>query len=441
MSIKHRMQAINTLIAKYCNIFMFSWKNRSKNDDNFFNIQEAEFLPAALSIQEKPASPTIKLVIRSIILLLIIITTWAIFGKTDVVINATGKVIASGHTKTISSVEVGKITAINVKDGQKVRMGDVLIELDVNTLIAEKNKALSEYEALIKNKKVYEHIILIIEKGKNQSQISDSDIDVYNRVISSYDDYFSKISKINKEIKSLYKQIDNQKKIVKDLLELKSMRIISDHEYIEKLNQLEEKISQRDKLIDEKKIIQSEMLYKARENLAEINKTISTEKQEIIRAESRKELLSITSPIDGIVNQISVHTIGGTVPANQPIMLIVPESDSVEIEGFVLNKDIGFVNDGQNVIVKIDAFEYTKYGTISGKITRVSNDAINDEKQGLLYPIKVLLSQNYLNVDGEKKFLNPGMQTSIEIKLGKRRLIEYFLSPVLKYKQESLNER
>jgi hemolysin D len=136
-----------------------------------------------------------------------------------------------------------------------------------------------------------------------------------------------------------------------------------------------------------------------------------------------------------------MHTVGGIVTPAQELMVIVPQSAQLEIEAYVENRDIGFVYEGQAAAIKLDAFPFTKYGTLEGEIIDLSDDAISDEDKGLVYKARVSLKQSAMQVDGKQVKLGPGMAVSVEIKTGKRRLIEFFLAPLLKYKDESIRER
>jgi len=170
--------------------------------------------------------------------------------------------------------------------------------------------------------------------------------------------------------------------------------------------------------------------------------------------------MTLTAPVDGTVQQLAIYTVGGVVTPAQQLMLIVPKGNTLEVEAFVQNKDIGFVNDHQKAEIKIETFPFTKYGTIHGTVLHVSNDAIqmesrqaqtNDNKinsadnrdkpSGLVYTARVQLNKSTMQVEGKTINLTPGMAVTVEIKTGKRRLIEYFLSPLLQYKDESLRER
>lgn len=151
--------------------------------------------------------------------------------------------------------------------------------------------------------------------------------------------------------------------------------------------------------------------------------------------------MQLTSPVDGTVQQLVVHTVGGVVTPAQPVMVIVPRDNPLEVEAFLENKDIGFVKPNQDAEVKIETFQYAKYGTLHAKVMSVSHDAINDEKRGLIYPMRVKMDKANINVDGTSVSSSPGMAVSVEIKTGKRRVIEYFLSPLMQHTSESLRER
>lgn len=151
--------------------------------------------------------------------------------------------------------------------------------------------------------------------------------------------------------------------------------------------------------------------------------------------------MTLTAPVDGTVQQLAVHTVGGVVTPAQPLMMIVPKDNMIEVEAYVENKDIGFVNPGQAAVVKIETFPLTKYGTIEAKVTHVSNDAVNDEKRGLIFPARVNLARSTIQVENKTVNLSPGMAVTVEVKIAQRRVVEYFLSPLMQYKDESLRER
>ena len=171
-----------------------------------------------------------------------------------------------------------------------------------------------------------------------------------------------------------------------------------------------------------------------------VQKAVSLD-QEWVKADQRGRLMHMTSPVAGTVQQLAVHTVGGVVTPAQPLMVIVPKENVLEVEAMLPNKEIGFVNPGQDAEVKVETFPFTKYGTLHGTITQVSSDAIQDEKLGLIYSTRVKLAKDTIQVENKTVRLTPGMAVTVEVKTGTRRVIEYFLSPLMQVTSESLRER
>ena len=169
--------------------------------------------------------------------------------------------------------------------------------------------------------------------------------------------------------------------------------------------------------------------------------SVTQYEQETKKNKQRQDIMNLTAPVSGLVQQLAIHTVGGVVTEAQPLLAIVPDNETVEVEAMVENKDIGFVRVGQTAVVKIESFPYTRYGNIEGIVESVSHDAVQDEQRGLIFPARVRLKQTYLVVDGVKVNLTSGMAVSAEIKTGKRRVIDYFLSPLREYSKEGLRER
>ena len=170
----------------------------------------------------------------------------------------------------------------------------------------------------------------------------------------------------------------------------------------------------------------------------------------------------LTAPVDGVVQQLAVHTVGGIVTPAQALAVVVPADSHIEIEAMVSNRDIGFVHAGQEAEIKIDTFSFTRYGLLNGKVLSVSQDAITRDKpqdksdaktpgaestssepkgQEMNYAARVSLDRTQMQVEDRLVNLSPGMAVTVEIKTGTRRIISYLLSPVLRYKQEVLRER
>ena len=176
-----------------------------------------------------------------------------------------------------------------------------------------------------------------------------------------------------------------------------------------------------------------------REAQADLKRQAATQEQ--AKATQREKLTTLTAPVTGTVQQLAAHTSGGVVTEAQTIMVIVPDGAQVTAQVTLENKDIGFVNAGQTAEIKLETFPYTRYGTVLGRVDVVTADAVNDEKRGAIFPVTLTLGKGAIDVDGKMIRLSPGMNLTAEIKTGKRRVIEYLLSPIQRAGNESLRER
>jgi hemolysin D len=374
--------------------------------------------------------------------------------------------------------------ALNVEEGQSVKAGDLLIELDTRGSDAERDKAEGDRQLALLQMERAKALLGAINQSANQSTHQGSlktkepkltpiegidEAHYQNEVIHLADqwrDFMAKRNRISSQIARYSAALPLAQSRADDYALLFKTRDVSGHAYIEKeqaridlQGQLDDAKTQLASLITETRKTAQDDLYQA-------TRIWSGAKQDLKKAGAHSEQLRITSPVDGVVQQLTVHTVGGVVPAAQPLMLIVPSSHTVELEAYVENKDIGFMREGQSAQVKIDAFEYTKYGTVPAKVTHVSRDAVDlsgvsnpnpsansasgangsaDKgsmpKGGLMYAVKVTLDKPYMVIDGKEVPLSPGMTGSVEIKTGSRRVIEYVLSPLITHSKESLRER
>ena len=185
----------------------------------------------------------------------------------------------------------------------------------------------------------------------------------------------------------------------------------------------------------------SEFHRQVLERLEESRRRVSATTQELRKAQTRVKAHTLTAPVDGVVQQLVVHNIGAIVTPAQELMVIVPQGEKLEVEAVLENKDIGFVEVGQQAEIKVDTFPFTKYGTIAGEVVNISNDAVADEQRGLVYKMRVLMQRSEILVNGKQVSLSPGMTVTVESKTGTRKMIEFFLSPLLRYSQESARER
>lgn len=447
MSLKHKFAAYMDLLRHYHRTFRHYWGLRSIQDGRLFNKEEAEFLPSAISLQEHPVSPAARLVARILMALVATTLIWSIVGKVDIVVNATGKIIPSGHTKTIGSVDVASVRAIHVTEGQKVKAGDVLIELDSSASDAERDKAIGDArhaKLAIARSRALIHAVdtLTAPSLPSMPDVPEADrVREQHHLDGQYQDFLTKLQKLNSDIQQFKKALPIATKLAHDYKSLADTHDVAYHAYLEKEQARIQLVGQLDDAKNQRATLIADTKFQAYETLTEGEKLASESKADALKAGSHSKLLKLRSPIDGTVQQLTVHTVGGVVPAAQPLMQIVPNRSVIEVESQIKDKDVGFVKEGQTAEVKIDAFEYTKYGTISGHVVHVSRDAIEDEKKNLSYLVDIDLDQSYIMVDGHKMPLGDGMSVNAEIKTGTRRIIDYILSPVMQHVHESLNER
>ena len=447
MSIKHKMEARLFLLQHYYKTFANNWRSRNELGGNRFKEHEAEFLPAALEIQEKPVSPTLRITAKVLIALVLVLIGWSVIGKMDIVVNATGEIVPHDRTKVIASVEVASVRALHVIEGQSVKKGDLLVELDASAADAERDKAQSNATEASLQIARSQAMIAAIENRKSPRLSPIAGIptqklmETQGYLDGQFHDFMAKLQRTEGSIDHFSGALQLITQRAADYKELAKNHDVPMHAYLEKE---QDRITLEGQLIDAKNQ-RAALIAEAKRNAyaerTDADKTLGASRQDVLRSSARSKLLKLTAPIDGTVQQLTVYTVGGVVPAAQPLMKIVPKEDTIEVEAMLENKDVGFIEEGQSAAVKIDAYEYTKYGVIPARVIHVSSDAIKDEKRGLLYSVILSLDKSSITAKGQTFQLSAGMSITADIKTGSRRVIEYFLSPILQHKRESLNER
>ena len=447
MSMKHKMEARRDLLRHYWKTFKQQWAVRDKLGGGLFKEEEAEFLPAALEIQEKPVSPTLRVTTKLFILLFIALVCWSVFSWMDIVVNATGEIIPHERTKVIASVEVASVRALHVIEGQTVRKGDLLVELDTSAADTEHDKAISgvmEARLQIARSRA---LIASIDSRKPPKLPFMASVpaakmaEAQGHLDDQFGDFMAKIRRAESEITRYAEALPLVTQRADDFRDLAKNHDVPQHAYLEKEQARVDLEGQLADARNQRAAIIAEARRVANEAEVEADKILGGARQDALRTAAHSKLLRLTAPVDGTVQQLTVHTVGGVVPAAQELMKIVPKEHTIEVEALMENKDVGFVKEGQRAAVKIDAYEYTKFGVIPAKVTHVSHDAIKDEKRGLLYSVILSLEKSSIAYKGQNLPLNTGMSAKAEINTGSRRVIEYFLNPLLQHKRESLNER
>lgn len=471
------MSAQRELLRRYRRVWSQAWRNRKAMDAPTRLPHELQFLPAALSIQELPVNPIARYIKWSIMVFSALVLLWACIGEIDVVATAQGKIVPSGKSKVIQPSEVAVVKAINVYDGQQVKAGDLLVELDVSQTGADVERLKSDLLAARVDSARAGALLEAIRGdqeprlgaaqlvGASEEQLHSAEqwlrgqyLELRTNVEQSQavvEQRTAEIQASQATVESLRRTLPIAEQLAADYKRLLERNFVAKHAWLEKeqsrLDQERELAVQQARLIElkasrrEAEQRRESIIAQTRRAMLDLqhesDQKVAALKQELIKAEERDRLTRLTSPVDGTVQQLAIHTNGGVVTEAQPLMVVVPKNQPVEVEAMLENKDIGFVRPGQDVEIKVETFTFTKYGVVHGKVVSISDDAIEDERRGLLYGMRVQLLQSYIRVGDEDISLVPGMVVSAEIKTDRRKIVDYFLSPLKVYIGESLLER
>jgi hemolysin D len=448
----------------------FYEKAKIKNIERY-QKKEAEFLPASLEIIESPPAYGSRTVLWTFFSLAIIGLLWVTFGSVDEVTVASGKIIPHGYVRVLQAEDKGIIKEIYVTEGKKVKKGDLLLEFD---------PTVSEADLAIMNKKVaYANLEverLTSEKENrpfNPQNIPNADeVDIrtqFNLYNSRWLEYNAKMNEaiqgVQQSKTDLKKTLTEEEKqqelfqIAKD--KEGQLQYLLDQNAISKFNLLDQQAKrlelQKD-MEEQGAAVEAQQALLAKSQAAmnrtmaeratdiDMNLTAATKNlvdcsEQLKKAEEKYGLSKIIAPDDGYVSNLSVHTIGGVVTPAQTIMEIVPEHAMLEAEVWVSNKDIGFIQIGQPVELKIETFNFQKYGTIPAMVTTISPNAVDDSEKGRVFKVLLQVNKENFEVNGRDMHLGSGMTVSAEIKTRGKKIYEYFLEPFKKYISQSLRER
>jgi len=457
------------LLARYKAIFKAAWEYRHELAGPRRLADEAAFLPAALSLQETPVHPAPRRLAWAIMALFVLALVWSIFGQVDIVAVAPGRIIVSDRTKVIQPLEASVVKRVLVRDGDKVEAGQVLVELAPTMASADKASVQEQLNSAISEEQRTAALLKGLAAGALPALPREVDAAPRNLLQSEWQDIQAKLAKLDAEIARRQAEMATvQATIAKleatvpmaqareaDFKRLVEQGYISSHATQDKTRErieLERDLAtQRARLVEAQSAVreseQARAAFRAEttRQLTDRHAQATTKRQQLsadhTKATQRERLTQLTAPVAGTVQQLAIHTVGGVVTSAQPLMIVVPDSPTVSAEVAIANQDIGFVNAGQTAEVKLETFPYTRYGTVEAKVEVVTADAVTDEKKGSYYPAILTLSQKDMDIDGKRVPLSPGMTLTAEIKTGKRRVIEYLLSPVQRAGSESLRER
>lgn len=451
---------------------------------------ELAFLPAALEITDTPPSPLGRAMIWSIIAFFTLAVAWTCLGKVDIVAVAPGKIIPTGRTKTIQPFETGVVRAIYVQEGERVTAGAPLIDLDPAINAAEKNhfKAdlltaeldiarlraelaspgdpLSHYAppknvnpGLLAAQRHY----LLSQAEEWRAKIAAADRQKAQKEAEA-STAKATIGKLQATIPLLLQKAEVHRALIGQQLVTKLAYLETEGKLVEEQHELEvqrmhlkEAEAAIAAITETRNHTASEFERQLYADLSEAERKAAGLREDIVKSEEKTKLQHLVAPVSGTVQQLAVHTVGGIVTPAQQLMVVVPLDSELEIEAMISNKDIGFVEEGQDAQIKVDTFPFTRYGLLSGRILHVSGDAITPEQpkdkgsksenkedakpQDMVFAAKVSLGAKSMQIDNRLVALSPGMAVTVEVKTGRRRIISYLLSPIAKYSHESIRER
>ena len=409
------------------------------------------------------------------VLLLMTAGAWLYFGKLDVVVSGQGKLASESGTKTLQSSVSGTIVDIKVHEGQRIKKGDVVVELDKkvtqqNVESMEKALAIAKIERSIA-KGVSSSIIMddinksglteetkqsLIEKMHAQNDILESRKLLSSTNLTNLQKQLSQLDSVGKDLNDMLTKDKAKEQQINKLMEhgapLQQMQLRSDLNSVRQniaslessLSSQRQQMAQVESAIDNAKNQAAVSLNELRVSntataISQDNKIIELENS-LTRARVALEQTTIVAPVDGTVLSLKTNTIGGVVSAAQIIAEITPLEESLVVEATLQSRDIGFVNVGQRVVVKVDAYSFQRYGYLSGVVQSISPDAIVNDKLGLIYRIRVKLDSLKTSKNIELKMI-PGMNSVVEITTGNRRAIEFLLDPLISHVDGSLEVR
>jgi len=424
-----------------------------------------EFKPLLVEIEERPLNPLGRAIFWIVIAAILFTCLWMFFGEVDIVVTARGKVIPAGEVKTIQPLNAGVVRSILIQPGDYVSKGQVLMEIDpsdvdpeLTSMQADHKQAELEIErinALLEDRAFNvsnEHYDAEVLRVQQEIYISEKErlkkqIQVKQEGLAQLDERLAAEHKVAEQAGYMFGLLSEK---FERLQKVKDIISRDDYErteseakrYQTELKSSEHRVSALKKQTNQEiAYIEAEYRNRLLAELAEKKQRYLYLQAKIEKAEFISTRQQITAPVDGYISQLLFHTIGGVVTPAEKLAHIVPTNSPLLIKSYLLNKDAGFVAKDMVASIKIDTFNFQKYGTIKGKVIQVSRDSIEDEQLGLVYETYIAPDKNTLVIDGVETPISTGMSVTAEVKVGKRRIIEFFLYPLIKYLDEGVSVR
>lgn len=434
---------------------------------------ETDYLRGVDAVIKAPLPQSSQYLIVSFFLLIVASVSWASLSNIDIVSSATGKSVPSSRIQLIQAPQLGIIESIYVKEGQKVAKGELLVKLDDKQINSEYRDSQTQLTQLSAKKARLQSLIYSVENNEelnvypepeNPSEKMEYFLlhdgwSMYQSerasMMNKCDSKQASLNRINADIKRLEKLLPFSKKNLQRSQKLFKKGGISQDKLDQDKEAFVERISSLEVLKQQQAEAQSELDLANQELIAykqrfindlsidrvETEQAIQSINEKALRADVLMKQFELRSPVSGVAKDVVVNTLGGVVQAADTLMKIVPEEVPLEIEAKILNRDIGFIYEGQKVKVKVDTFNFTKYGSIPGVIRYLAQDTIEDEQLGPVYLAIIELERDTIQVGSRTAKLVPGMTMTVDIHVGERKLVEYVLNPILRYQNEVMRER
>lgn len=462
------------LWRRYRDVLQAAWAERKAVASPPRHAHEAAFLPAHLELVETPPHPAPRWAMRLLAALTVLALLVSLIGKLDIVVVAQGELIPDSNVKVVQPAVTGVIRAIHVRDGQEVQAGQPLIELDVHQAAADASTArthrvhaalaMSRAQAMLQavasgNLGPLSHVD--DSSAVEQQQSDDLARQSWQAYLAKHQDAQGELAARQAELASTQQEVAKlaataplARQQADTYRALAARNDVAPTEYLDRERaalelshgltaqrahalQSEARVKQQQYTLAG---LDAQFLRDQRQELDKATQEYAISRSEETKAITRQGLMTLSAPVAGTVQQLSVHTLGGVVTTAQPLMEIVPD-DHLRVKATINNRDVGFVQAGQPVVVKVAAFPYTHYGYLTGTVMGLANDAAQDKKRGSVFVAYVKLDSNRIRADQRWITLTTGMSVNAEITTGRRRVISYFLGPLVQSVQESLHER
>lgn len=389
---------------------------------------------------------------------------WSLIGEVDIVAIAPGRIVVSDRTKIVQPLESAVVRAVLVKDGERVKAGQVLIELDSTTAAADRRSVDQQRDATEADVRRAEVLLKALDHGKPLVEVNGD-----HQLGAEWADMRARLSKFDAELARRRAESETIRQGIRkvqatlplavqretDIQSLVQQGYISGHagqdrtrERIElerDLTTQTSRLGEAEAALFESSTAKVSYVAELRKSLAErVTKgrvALSQLSEQRIKTSRLEELTHLRSPVDGVVQQLAVHSVGGVVTPAQTLLVVVPDAAAVIAEVAIENKDIGFVRAGLNGELKLEAFPFTKYGTVQATVMSVAADAVISQDRPPYFPATLRLDRALVEVNGRSVPLQPGLVVTAEVKTGRRRLIEFLLAPMQAAVTESGHER